>query len=308
MARWRTLQFDFVAMVSPCSIQMDGQDEAAMHHAAAGAKAEVQRIEKKYSRYLPDSVISRINRQAGQAAIEVDSETSQLLDFADALWQMSDGLFDITSGALRRAWNFKQPRLPDAATLKEALSCVGWQQLERQGNGVRLAKTGMELDFGGFGKEYAADRAAAILHSHGIRHALVNLGGDLHALGGRGLPELQAAPWTVAITHPRPEQNADAAPLAWLSLTLGGLATSGDYERFFMHQGQRYCHVLNPKTGWPVRHWQSISVLASNTTTSGALATIAMLKEDAAVAWLDAQQARYLGALFDGKLVRSPAG
>ena len=307
MARWYALQCDFVAMASPCSIQMDGQNEAAMRQAAAEAIAEVQRIEKKYSRYLPDSVISRINQQAGQGAIEVDTETSQLLDFADALWQMSDGLFDITSGALRRAWNFRQPRLPDAAELQDALACVGWQHVERQGNRVRLAQAGMELDFGGFGKEYAADRAAAILQSHGIRHALVNLGGDLHALGGRGLPELQAAAWNVLITHPRPESKADAAPLAALALGLGGLATSGDYERFFMHQGKRYCHVLNPKTGWPVSHWQSISVLASNTTTSGALATIAMLKEDAALAWLDAQGARYLGALSDGSMVRSPS-
>ncbi|MCX8517910.1 MAG: FAD:protein FMN transferase [Rhodoferax sp.] len=307
MARWYTLQCDFVAMVSPCSIQIDGQNEAAMRQAAAEAIAEVQRIEKKYSRYLPDSVISHINQQAGQAAIEVDRETNQLLDFADALWQMSDGLFDITSGALRRAWNFRQPRLPDAAQLQDALACVGWQHVERQGTGVRLAQVGMELDFGGFGKEYAADRAAAILQSHGIRHALVNLGGDLHALGGRGLPELQAAPWNVQITHPRPAPNAAAAPLACLSLALGGLATSGDYERYFLHQGKRYCHVLNPKTGWPVSHWQSISVLASNTTTSGALATIAMLKEDAAVAWLDAQDARYLGALGDGSMVRSPS-
>ena len=247
MARWYTLQCDFVAMASPCSIQMDGQNEAAMRQAAAEAIAEVQRIEQKYSRYLPDSVISRINQNAGQGAIEVDSESSQLLDFADALWQMSDGLFDITSGALRRAWNFRQPRLPDAAELQDALACVGWQHVERQGNRVRLAQAGMELDFGGFGKEYAADRAAAILQSHGIRHALVNLGGDLHALGGRGLPALQAVPWTVQIAHPRPESKADAAPLAALALGLGGLATSGDYERFFHAPRQALLPCAEPQ-------------------------------------------------------------
>lgn len=305
MARWRTLQFDFAAMASPCSIQVDGQDERVLRQAAAAAIAEVQRIERKFSRYQADSVISRINRSAGQAAVEVDSETQELLGFAHALWEMSEGLFDISSGVLRRAWDFKKASLPDEALLAQALACVGWQHVERQGSSVRLARAGMELDFGGFGKEYAADRAAAVLERHGLRHALVNLGGDLHALGPRGLPELHGAPWSIQIAHPRPAPGQVAAPLAYLALERGGLASSGDYERFFIHEGKRYCHVLNPITGWPVAHWQSISVLASNTTTAGALATIAMLKEQDAEAWLQAQGTRYLGVLGDGTVVRS---
>lgn len=305
MARWRTLQFDFAAMASPCSIQVDGQDERVLRQAAAAAIAEVQRIERKFSRYQADSVISRINRSAGQAAVEVDSETQELLGFAHALWEMSDGLFDISSGVLRRAWDFKKANLPDEALLAQALACVGWQHVERQGSSVRLARAGMELDFGGFGKEYAADRAAAVLERHGLRHALVNLGGDLHALGPRGLPELKGAPWSIQIAHPRPATGQVTAPLAYLALERGGLASSGDYERFFILEGKRYCHVLNPITGWPVAHWQSISVLASNTTTAGALATIAMLKEQDAEAWLQAQGTRYLGVLGDGTVVRS---
>ena len=305
MARWRTLQFDFAAMASPCSIQVDGQDERVLRQAAAAAIAEVQRIERKFSRYQVDSVISRINRSAGQAAVEVDSETQELLGFAHALWEMSEGLFDISSGVLRRAWDFKKASLPSETLLVQALACVGWQHVERQGSSVRLAQPGMELDFGGFGKEYAADRAAAVLERHGLRHALVNLGGDLHALGPRGLPEMQGAPWSIQIAHPRPAPGQVAAPLAYLALERGGLAGSGDYERFFIHEGKRYCHVLNPKTGWPVAHWQSISVLASNTTTAGALATIAMLKEQDAAAWLRAQGTRYLGVLGDGTVVRS---
>ncbi|MDD2923941.1 FAD:protein FMN transferase [Rhodoferax sp.] len=303
MSRWRTLRFDFSAMASPCSVQMDGQDERLMRRAAQAMIAEVQRIEQKFSRYRESSVVSRINRAAGQQWVEVDAETLGLLDFAQALWTQSDGLFDVTSGVLRRAWDFKKAVLPDQGQLQALLPLVGWQHLERKGRQVRLTRTGMELDFGGFGKEYAADRAAAVLHNHQISHALVNLGGDLHALGGRGLPESASAPWHIEVQHPRPDPAQPQAPLALLPLTRGGLATSGDYERFFIQDGQRYCHILDPRTGWPVSHWQSVSVLAANAVTAGALATIAMLKGPVATDWLAAQNVDYLMVQHDGHRV-----
>jgi thiamine biosynthesis lipoprotein len=305
MARWRTLFFEFQSMASTCSLQIDGRDERVMRQAATQAIAEVHRIERKFSRYLDTSVISRINHGAGLDMIEVDAETHGLLDFADQLWSLSDGLFDITSGVLRQAWDFKNARLPEPEKLQGLLARVGWKHVERSGNKVRLMMPGMELDFGGFGKEYAADRAAAVLHGHGLEHALVNLGGDLFALGERGLPELSGQPWQIAIQHPRTEPAHPAAPpLAMLALARGGLATSGDYERFFICNGQRYCHILNPQSGWPVTHWQSVSVLAANTTTAGALSTIAMLKGPGALAWLEAQGAHYLAIGPDGQRVR----
>jgi thiamine biosynthesis lipoprotein len=307
MKRWRTLRFDFRAMASPCSIQLDGQDERTMRQAAAEAITEVQRIEHKYSRYREDSIVSRINQSAGGAAVDVDAETADLLGFAHSLWLMSDGLFDITSGVLRKAWDFRAARLPETAVLQAVLARVGWDKVERSGSAVRLALPGMELDFGGFGKEYAADRAAAVLHSHGMHHALVNLGGDLHALGARALPELQDnTAWQIEIQHPRPDTASGKSSLAVLALQQGGLATSGDYERFFIQDGRRYCHVLNPHTGQPVTHWQSVSVLATNTTTAGALTTIAMLKEAHGLDWLSAQGARYLAVQSDGQLHSSP--
>ncbi len=308
MSRWRTLRFDFTAMACPCSLQMDGQDERVLRQAAALAIKEVRRIEKKFSRYSAGSIISRINQSAGMQALEVDAETSGLLDFAHALWLQSDGLFDITSGVLRRAWDFKKASLPQPSALQALLPLVGWQQLERSGNRLRLPHPGMELDMGGFGKEYAADCAAALLRKQGVVHALVNLGGDLHALGARGLPALQAAPWQIDIQHPRPHAPTPHAALAQLALARGGLATSGDYERFFIADGRRYCHILHPHTGWPVTHWQSVSVLSSNTTTAGALATIAMLKGPDALAWLDRQGARYLAVQQDAKVLRSHPG
>ena len=306
MSRWRTLQFDFQAMASPCRLQIDGQDERSMRRAAKAAMAEVKRIENKFSRYRESSVISRINHSAGQTWTELDSETEGLMAFAEQLWTLSDGLFDATSGVLRKVWNFKGTQLPDPAALQALLGLIGWQHVERKGKLVRLKWAGMELDFGGFGKEYAADRAAAVLHSHGLQHALVNLGGDLHALGPRGLPECVGAPWQIAIQHPRADVTQNTAPLAHLALSRGGLATSGDYERYLINSNKRYCHVLNPITGWPSQGAQSVSVLAANTTTAGAMSTIAMLKGDDGVAWLNSQAARYLLVQHNGDIVSHP--
>ncbi len=276
-----------------------------MRKAATEAIAEVHRIESKFSRYLESSVVSRINRNAGLNLIEVDPETNGLLDFADQLWTISDGLFDITSGVLRRAWDFKKAVVPQPEHLQPMLSLVGWEKVGRIGNKVRLTLPGMELDFGGFGKEYAADRAAAILVRNGIDQALVNLGGDLHALGARGLPELCGQPWQIEILHPRLRTAQPLEAVAMLPLARGGLATSGDYERFFIQDGLRYCHILNPKTGWPVSYWQSVSVLAANTTAAGALSTVAMLKGPDALAWLQTQGARYLAVAQDGQVKRN---
>ncbi|MBI5279824.1 MAG: FAD:protein FMN transferase [Burkholderiales bacterium] len=300
MTAWRSLRFDFTAMASPCEIAIDGRDERAMKRAADAAIAEVRRIESKFSRYLPQSMVSRINAAAGGGAVEVDEETASLLDFAAELFKLSDGLFDATSGVLRRAWDFRSARMPGEGELEALLPLVGWQQVERSARRVRLPKRSMELDFGGFGKEYAADRAAAVLLQQGVTHALVNLGGDIHVLGPRA-PGGQ--PWQVDIERPRPG-GADGS-LATLPLARGGLATSGDYERFFEHEGQRYCHILDPRSGWPVRWWQSVTVLAANTTAAGALSTIAMLKPDGDQ-WLQRQGAAFLMVRADGIVLRQP--
>jgi thiamine biosynthesis lipoprotein len=158
----------------------------------------------------------------------------------------------------------------------------------------------MQIDFGGFGKEYAADRAALILQQHGVKHGFVNLGGDIHVLGP--LPDGTA--WTIGIAHPR---KLDAQ-IAQVTISQGGIATSGDSERYFELDGKRYCHVLSPKTGWPVSSWQSISIIGANTIMAGALTTIAMLKESQALEFLTSYGLPYLAVRSDGELFRfSPA-
>ncbi len=286
----------FAAMAGEAELTVAGRvpDRRLLDSAAA----EVRRIEQAYSRYRADSLVSRINAAAGSGvAIEVDAETAGLLDFAARLHAQSDGLFDITSGILRRAWDFRSGRLPEPSALAALCARIGWRKVDWQPATRRIALTepGMELDFGGFGKEYAADRAAAVLQTGGIQSGYVNLGGDLRVLG----PRPDGRGWALGIRHPR----ADGT-LAGVELKSGALATSGDYERYMDIAGRRYCHLLDPRSGWPVQHWQSVSVIAPVCLAAGALSTVAMLKGPDAPAFLAAQQVPWLAVDASGAIVR----
>jgi len=288
----------FHAMAAEHEIQLAAADLARARHAADAAIADVRRIEAKYSRYRDDSVTTRINRAAGGPAVTIDAETAALLRYADECHAQSHGLFDITSGVLRRAWDFKRdpPSLPSSAEIEKATALVAWPSVEWDAQSIRLPRAGMEIDFGGIGKEYAADRVATICLEQGMRHGLVNLGGDVRAIG----PQADGTPWRVGIRHPR----LNDAAIAGFDLATGALATSGDYERYFEIGGERYCHILNPKTGMPVAHWQSISVASPLCVVAGSCATIAMLLEGGAAAFLDAQPVKWLGVARDGTLHR----
>ena len=291
---------EFSAMASRCSIRLAGVETALAGAWADQAIAEVRRIEAKYSRYRADSVVSHLNAAAGQpGGIEVDDETAGLIGFAAALHRASDGLFDITSGVLRRAWDFRSARLPDRADVQALLPLVGWQRVEWDGVSLRLPRAGMELDFGGFGKEYAADRAASLLQSLGATSGIVNLGGDLRVLG----PQPDGQPWRIGIAHPRRLGEV----IASLPLTEGALATSGDYERYLVVDGRRYCHLLDPRSGWPVSHWQSVSVSAPACLAAGAISSIAMLMEAKAADFLRQQGATWMAVDADGRLQCSDA-
>jgi FAD:protein FMN transferase len=283
----------FAAMACTAEVQLYANNADEARHAFAAAQAEVERIETKYSRYRDDSILTAINRGAGGVPVAIDAETGALLDYADACWRQSGGLFDITSGVLRRVWDFKRGVLPDPASLQNMLERIGWDRV-RRGSGTIALDAEMEIDFGGIGKEYAADRAAIAAGALGIRQGLVNLGGDLRVIG----PHPDGRPWTVGITHPRDT----ARTIAHLQLRDGGLATSGDYERFFVRDGKRYCHILNPRTGWSVDGPQAVSIVAPLCTVAGSCSTIAMLREDGAAEYLRAQGLPYLLVDRDGQV------
>lgn len=269
---------EFKAMGTPCDIQLFARTEAKARHAADAAIADVQRLEALYSRYKADSFLSEINRVATTGgSISVDDETASLLDYAVTCYEQSDGLFDITSGILRRAWKFDQGKLPEQALIDELLDKVGWHKVSWK-RPVLSFSPGMEIDFGGVVKEYAVDRAASLCYGLGIRHGVVNLGGDIKVIG----PRDDGSPWRVGIRHPRNK----VALLDTILLYEGALASSGDYERCIMVNGVRYGHVLNPKTGWPVRHLAAVSVVGEFCVVAGSASTIAMLKESQGTDWL----------------------
>jgi len=283
----------FKAMGSPCEIQTFADSQAKSEELNAQLQAEVERLEQKYSRYREASFLSEINRVAAEGgSIEVDNETAQILNYAAACYVQSDGLFDVTSGVLRRAWDFKSGKAPDAGMLSSLAGRIGWDKVEWDGKRLRFAVREMELDFGGIVKEYAVDCCARLCIEAALRNTVINLGGDIHVVGPRG----DGTAWAVGIRHPR--RSDDVARI--VHLNRGALATSGDYERCLMINGKRFGHILNPKTGWPTTVMASVSVIADRCVVAGSASTIGMLKDKAGAVWLASLGLPYIWVGTDG--------
>ena len=281
-------------MGSPCALHVDAPDRDAAQRVFAAVVDEVARLEQKYTRYRDDSLTSRINRSAGDArGIEVDDETAALLDYAETAFAASDGRFDLTSGILRRAWDFRSGRLPAQGEITALLSCVGWQRVRWKRPRLVLPRAGMQLDFGGLVKEYAADRAAEICRK--LRApALVDLGGDLAIAG----PHADGHAWAIGVRNP-----FGPGAVFTLQLTGGGVATSGDTERCMVVDGRRYGHILDPRTGWPVEGPAAVTVLADRCLVAGTASTIAMLRgRERGPAWLAAERIPHVVVDRDGTL------
>jgi thiamine biosynthesis lipoprotein len=277
------LVFEFEAMACPCEARFETEDPAEALRLGLIVQHQAERIEATYSRYREGSLLSKINSSGG-APVVVDDETASLLDYAAQCHALSDGLFDITSGVLRRAWGRfdGSDRIPDPAAVEAVLPLVGWDKVVWRRPEVILP-AGMEIDFGGFGKEYAVDRAAMALARETDLAFLVNFGGDLRVGGRRRGDE----PWPISLES----VEADDAVEATLEVASGGLATSGDARRFLMKDGVRYSHILDPRTGWPVKDPpRSVTVAAPTCLTAGLLSTLAMLKGQGAEAFLEQER------------------
>jgi thiamine biosynthesis lipoprotein len=273
----------FLAMGCPCEILVAADDIRVAQPLARRAIEEAWRIERKFSRYRPDSVVAALNASAGRP-VTIDAETRRLLDYAAHCHALSGGLFDITSGVLRRAWTFDgSERVPDAARIAALLPLIGFERLRRDGDEVTVPED-MEIDLGGLAKEYAVDRALEALQDAGPP-VLVNFGGDLRASAPPG-----ANPWQVGVEA----VARDAVPAMVLELTRGALATSGDTHRYVQRAGVRYSHILDPRTGWPVVGApHSVTVAAASCVEAGTWSTIALLQGAGAEAFLDELGVRY---------------
>lgn len=275
--RFQRVAGRFMAMSTECSIIVYVQCTKSGESALGEAIKEIRRIEKKYSRFDQNSIISIINRESWKTPISVDRETALLLDFSALCCDRSGGAFDITCGALYQIWRQGRSILPSAGEIQEALRHVGWKKVRWNGESISLATEQMAIDFGGIGKEYAADRAIATLKEHGIESAMVNLGGDIAVLGGK--PD--GSGWRIGVSHGSSIESstgsvsivADHFIEAWQ----GGIATSGTAERYIEIENIRFSHLVNALSGWPLVGDLSFTVAHSSCLAAGALASQRLL-------------------------------
>ena len=239
------------------------------------AMAELARLERLLSYNDPASEVSKLNASAGGPPVELDPEVIAILEDAQRFSRLSGGKFDVTSAPLVDLWGFRpevaQRNTPAPADIARALLLVDYAELvvSAADRTAQLRRPGMRVDLGGIAKGHAVDRVVAILREHGVRAAIVDVGGNVHALGTRP----NGTPWRVGIQHPRDTQ----ALLGVLSLTKDGVATSGDYQRFFEVDGRRYHHILDPHTGYPAETMAAISIVASSGRQADGASTAAFL-------------------------------
>ena len=264
-----------------------------LENIAKQVRTLLEALEARYSRYRAESIVSVINQRAGSGIFtEVDPETQALLDLAGRLWGASGGLFDITSGPLRQAWDFRAGVGADPAQIELTLPLVGWEQIEWRGSSIHLPTPGMEIDLGGLAKEYAVDSAISLMRNLKVTSAMIELAGDVATIG-----DSNNTPWRVGIQDPE-----GTGSLCAVQLSNAAIATSGNYARRIDFEGKQYGHLLNPQTGWPVEGPTSVSVLDSHCLTAGAVATAACLhSEKDARAWLEHAALPWLMVSSTGK-------
>lgn len=242
-------------------------DEESAQKAALRAFQEIKRVEQWMSPWIEKSDISRLNRSAEGQWTEVSPQTLEVIQKAQKISELSDGAFDITIAPLSALWGKARERgiPPTPEEIKITLGLVNFKNLFlRPDVKVFFKKKGMAIDLGGIAKGYAVDRAFEILTSLGYKNLIVNAGGDLRVGGFK-----KDQPWSIGIQHPRAPEKV----MGMISLSEAAIATSGDYEKFFFHQGKRYHHILNPKTGYPAEGCQSVTIVSGDGMMADGLAT-----------------------------------
>ena len=272
-------------MGSPCELLCETDDAGYALSLVESARADATRIDRTYSRFREGSLVAALHANRGRPFC-VDAEAERLIEFGAALWRLSEGRFDLTSGVLREAWQFDEGRCAAFPERKPALlGRIGWQHVGWEPPFITLPE-GMEIDFGGIAKEYAVDRVADWAASRSDCPVLVNFGGDLRAAG--------AAPasgaWMVGIESI--ERFGEA--VRRIELKSGGLATSGDSRRSIVLDGKRYGHIFDARSGWPTPQTpRSITVAADTCSQAGSYSTLAMLHGAGAEAFLQAEDVRF---------------
>jgi thiamine biosynthesis lipoprotein len=259
---------------------------------------ELKRLESKYSRYNPLSLLSTINKNSGlNIPTEIDSETYALLNYAKTCYELSEGSFDITSGIFRKIWKFGSDgnifQLPKETEVSNLLPFVDFKRIIYDKTSIKIPK-GMEIDLGGIVKEYAVDCLGTKLINMKVTSGLLEFGGDIFCIG----PHPDGTPWKVGIQDPFLKNT----PIAVASLHHGALASSGNYERCQILDDKLVHHIIDAKNGYPVEGLVTCSVFAPHCVVAGSLATIGMLKGKTATEWLRNQHAEYFAVDNTGKV------
>lgn len=230
---------------------------------------EISRIERLISSWDPNSQTSKINQNAGVAPVKVDQELFNLIARAIKISKLTQGAFDISYASMDRIWKFdgSVTEMPSEEAIKQSVAKVGYQNivLDQENGTVFLAKEGMKIGFGAIGKGYAADRAKALLMKNGVDSGIINASGDLNAWG----TQPDGKDWMVAIVNPLNKEKV----FSWLPVKDQAVVTSGNYEKFVILNGERYTHIIDPRTGYPSKGVRSATIFTANAELADALAT-----------------------------------
>jgi thiamine biosynthesis lipoprotein len=278
-------------------ISIAGASEAQARDAVRAAFDEIRRLEALLSEWRPDSEISRINAAAGRAAVQVSRETIEVIEASNAISRWSDGAFDLSWAALRGMYLFQpgQERVPELSEIKARLKLIDYRKirLDAKARTVKLDKAGMALGTGGIAKGYALDRAADILRAAGLPNFMIFGGGQIELSGTR-----EGRPWRVGIQHPRRDDY-----FGFVEATDGSVATAGDYEHSFVKDGKRWHHIIDTKTGLPVPHTSSVTVIADSGLAADAIDTaIFILGPERALEMLDSAPFKAAAVIVDNEM------
>ncbi len=261
-AEWHLAQRDI--MSTRISVELWHADAATANRCSERVFTEMRRIEALMSTYIASSEISRVNANASVSSLDISSELAGLIEKSLYFSDISNGAFDITYASVGYAYDYRKKQQPDADTIANALPAIDYRHVELDGNRIRFRHSGVRIDLGGIAKGYAVDRGIQQLRDCNISRALISAGGDSRIIGDRG-----GNPWVIGIQHPR-----DPAGIALrLPLSETAFSTSGDYERFFIEDGKRIHHILNPKTGKSAEGSWSATVTGPDAMTTDALST-----------------------------------
>ncbi|HTL17595.1 MAG TPA: FAD:protein FMN transferase [Patescibacteria group bacterium] len=261
-------KLSFQAMNTICRVHFRTNDPKLARDLQNNVLQWVAWFEARYSRFIPDSLIGQINSGAGRHWVDVDPETDALFNLCHEMIFFTRGVFDPTALPLIRLWDWKAnpPVVPDSIAIQAAQELVGWHKIQRRPGSIFLPREGMSLDLGGIGKEYAVDRVVTMISQSGVKGVLVDFGADIRV---QGEPPERGA-WHIGLEDPKNPGHVWTG----VAVTNQAVATSGDYLRHFVHQGRRYGHILDPRSGYPVSNGiLSVSVIAPHCTVAGILST-----------------------------------